>query len=402
MRFGVIVNKGFEKAAVSHIRELLDIKSVHVHDTFVVFETEDWKDVYRFVYMNQIANRVVYLIDELEYEVGVGDEEIILKKISDSLNDPKKQDELFQNLIDSDVDFRSSVHIDKETDNPYLESEIGGFIINYAKKHEKTVKVNLRNPTMNYYVYINNGQIFLGIDLSEDLSKRDYKLFNNAVSLKGPTAFGLLMIAGYSPKDSFMNPCCYSGTLEIEAALYASGTSHRFYNKNFPFMKIADKVLGTNEKYWESFYKSIDSKRTEHKFDIVGSDKLLSSITAASKNAKIAGVIGCLNFRRVDLDWMDLKYEEKSVDKIISFIPGSSKHTDMTKEYKQIFYQAEYILKNKGTMTVMCLSKDLLIESSKEYLDLDKTIPVFSGRQEMIILIFKKKPKSKKSDKDEE
>jgi 23S rRNA G2445 N2-methylase RlmL len=397
MRIGVIVNHGFENFTKKHIVELLglddsDSKTVSVNDTIVIFETDDWKKIQKFVYLNQIATRVLYLIGDSSCK---NDEEINEQKLLDDISKKISKDKIFEKLISKNTDFRSSVKIDFETDPTYLEAEIGGVLLDYAKSIGAELKVNLKNPVINFYVHVHESKAYFGIDLSDDLSKRDYKIFNNAVSLKGPSAFGLLMAAGYAPKDVYVNPCCYSGTIEIEAALYATKTSHRFYNKNFPFIKIcnllSDKEVSDSND-WDRFFHSIDSKIVSgKKFSITGSDKLMSSVNAASKNAKIAGVIDAIDFRRIDLDWMDIKYEEKSVDKIITFIPGSSKHQDLTKDFKQIFYHADYILKKNGTLTIMCLTKNLLIELSKEYFILSEEFKVYSGKQEMDILVFKKK-----------
>ena len=74
--------------------------------------------------------------------------------------------------------------------------------------------------------------------------------------------------------------------------------------------------------------------------------------------------------------------------------PGSSKHDkNLLKDFKQLFYQAEYILKDSGKLVVMCLSKDLLIQSSDEYFDVDHELMVHSGAQAMHVLFFKKKIK---------
>lgn len=393
MKVGVIVNKGFEKVAVMQIREILEgTKNLRIDDSIVVFESKEWDDIYRFVYKNQIANRVIYLIDDFEYK---DDEELVLdvKKCIDSVKDT-----FLKNLIIGGVDFRVSVRIDEHTDVTYTEAEIGGVLIDYAKTLGKDLKVNLKNPAMNFYIYIYNGHAYVGIDLSDDLSKRDYKIFNNAVSLKGPTAFGLLMLAGYKPKDIYLNPCCYSGILEIEAALYATQMSHRFYNKSFPFMKFPENV----DVDWDKFFQKMDSERITEKFPITGSDKLLSSITAAVKNAKIAGVESAIDFRRIDMDWMDIKFEENDVDKMIMFIPGSSKHDkNLGKEFKELFYQAEYIMKNSGKLVIMCLSQDLLLESSKEHFDLDHEAIVHSGGQVMHVLFFKRKGKETKKDSED-
>jgi 23S rRNA G2445 N2-methylase RlmL len=375
---GVIVNKGFEKVAVRQIREILeDVTDIRVEETIVIFKANTWDEVFRFVYKNQIANRVIYYMNEIEYKI---DEELI-----DAVY-PKLEDEFFnEQLINGVRGFRVTLRSDEHMDITWLEAEIGGKIIEYAKNNAKELKVNLTTPALNFYIHVYNNTAYFGIDLSDDLSKRDYKIFNNAVSLKGPTAFGLLMLAEYVVKDSYLNPQCYSGTIEIEAALYATNISHRFYNKSFPFMKFFDKD-------WDKVFKKLDSERVDKKFPITGSDPLLSSITAATKNAKIAGVESYIDFRRIDLDWMDIKYEEKSIDKIISFIPGSSKHDKhLVKGFKQIFYHAEYILKDSGVAIIMCLSKDLLIESSIEHFSLDHELSVNSGGQLMRVLFFKKK-----------
>jgi 23S rRNA G2445 N2-methylase RlmL len=386
---GVIINKGFEKVAVAQIRELIDTpKSILVDDTFVSFSTQSWDDVYRFIYRNQIANRVVYFIEKIEYSSY---ENLLLKVRSKFSKD--FEDELIKSLIKGGADFRVSIRTDEHTDVTESEAEIGGALIDYAKIHGQELKVNLKNPVLNFYVQIHTGSAYVGIDLSGDLSKRDYKIFNNAVSLKGPTAFGLLMIAGYVPKDVYLNPCCYSGTMEIEAALYVTKMSHRYYNKSFPFMRFPENI----DFDWDKFFRKIDDERVtpevgRGKFSITGSDKLLSSITASVKNAKIAGVESFIDFRRIDTDWMDIKYEEKSVNKIVSFIQGSSKHDrNLPKEFKEIFYQAEYILKDSGIVVIMCLSKELLLDASKEYFDLDHETAVHSGSQVMHILFFKKK-----------
>jgi len=95
------------------------------------------------------------------------------------------------------------------------------------------------------------------------------------------------MLAGYKPTDVYLNPCCYSGTIEIEAALYASQLSHRVYNKTFPFTRFP-----VNADYdWDNFFKKIDAEqilvdKNDEKFSITGSDKLLSSITAATRMQK--------------------------------------------------------------------------------------------------------------------
>ena len=85
----------------------------------------------------------------------------------------------------------------------------------------------------------------------------------------------------------------------------------------------------------------------------------------------------------VDLD-------KDGLDQIVTFIPGSSKYANLEKLFKELFYQAEFILKKGGIMTILCINKELLISMSKEYFNAPKEHTVYSGDQEMCILTFKK------------
>ncbi len=388
-KFAVLVNKGLEKVAVEQIRNIIGAKKVDVEDSIVMFECEDEK-AFSFIYRSQIALRVLLLIQKVEIKQADGNagSDVIdtYEFLSDGFIELLKKDldmtflkELHANGV---KEFRAKVDADIQMDVTEIERNIGGIVLS-----QLDFNVNLKNPEIILYTYVRNDAAYIGVDISGDLSKRDYRVFNNAVSIKGTTAFGLLMLSGYDTDTSYLNPFCYSGTMEIEAALYSCNKPHRFYNKAFPFMKL----FQTTNDSWDRFFEKIDSKIKIKPYKITGSDILLSSITAAVKNAKIAGVEECIDFKRLDMDWLDVKFEKKSFDKIITFMPGSSKHKDMKKVFKEFFYQAEYILKDDGVFAIMCLTKDLLMDASREHFELDKELGVESGSQLLYVLFFKKK-----------
>jgi len=352
----ISINKGFEKifdgVMSPKYLELLESENNNV----VMLNFESIEEICLYIYESRIANTVSLFIDR--------------NKNIDELKVP----EFIRSIIPADGKFRISSRIGYE--------EEVGLLFN---EH----KVDLKNPDFNVELNDYDGELFLSLDLSGDLSKRDYKIFNNPLSLKGTTAFGVLMLSGYKKGDSLLNPFCNSGTLEIEAALFENNISPRFYNKNFPFTR-----LNMPPKEKESLFKNVDSKIKSEKLLITAADPLLRNINAAKKNAKIAGVEKYLNFRRIDIDWMDIKHDELTFDRIITFIPGSSKHKNPTvlkKDFDQLFYQSEYILKKNGTLSLLCLSKDLLIESADKYFELKEIKDVYSGTQLMYLLSFKKK-----------
>ena len=85
----------------------------------------------------------------------------------------------------------------------------------------------------------------------------------------------------------------------------------------------------------------------------------MKSINYAKKNSKISGIGKNINFSRMDIEWLDTKFKKHSIDKMASKMP-SSNILDLGKLYNEFFYQAEYILKDKGKMAL--LGKKELIE----------------------------------------
>lgn len=367
------INKGFEVLFDGvHSPKCSEKLSGDINNAVVV-DFSSLEEVYSYVYYTQIANSVSLLLDR-----KIHFDDLKLPKFSES-------------LLPKEGKFRISSKIG-------YEEEIGKLFSKY--------KVDLKNPDFNIELYqfesvggsvygsVDAGvdtaerEFFLSLDLSGDLSKRDYKVFNSPLSIKGTTAFGVLMLSDYKKGQSLLDPFCNSGTIEIEAALYSNNISARAYNKDFPFMR-----LNTEDVVLEKVFKKVDSKAKSDSLNITAADPLLRNITAAKKNAKIAGVEKYINFRRIDIDWMDIKHEEKTFDHIITFIPGSSKHNNpnvLKKEFEKFFYQAEYVIKNNGQVSVLCFSKDLLMESASKYLEFKEMKNFYSGMQFMYLLIFVK------------
>ena len=409
----LLVNEGLEEYTITDIKEILysdvkisdskisgakahnakthdikahDIKKIDVAPGILMFDVKNYDMLCKYAYASHIASRVLL---NIYYEKNI---EAITKIISDCEipNDIaaiiSKDLKEMKNIVPKSR-FRVSV-INKSTDvidSQSLEKTFGILISDIIKD----VTVDLKNPEVIFYVIITDQSINLALDFSGDLSKRDYRIFNSPMSIKGTTAYGLLKIAEYKKGESLLDPYCNSGTIAIEAALYSNNISHKHYDKNQPFTRL--KIF--DEKKLEEFFKKQEKEMTSLK-EITAADPLLKNVTAAQKNAKIAGVEKMIRFRRIDIDWMDIKHEEKHFDKIITFLPGSSKHASekvLEKEFKELFYQAEYILEDDGVVAVLCMSKDLLIKASDEHFRLYKEQEFYSGEQLMSVLLFKKK-----------
>ncbi|GIU68870.1 MAG: hypothetical protein KatS3mg002_0106 [Candidatus Woesearchaeota archaeon] len=354
----ISVNKGFEILFDGKINPLPLEFIEEDSRTNVLVKFNSFKELFYYTYMNQLANDVSILLDR--------------KKDIDSLVLPS----FFYEVMPADSTFK-------------ILSKVGYDIARLFKDY----KVDLKNPDFNIYLKNLKDEFFLTLDISGDLSVRDYKIFNTPLSLKGTTAFGVLMLSGYSKGKSLLNPLCNSGVLEIEAALYNSGISPKHYNIEIPFKRL--NVDFDIEKFFSDINHSIDSTKVDPtKIKIVSADPLLKNITAAKKNAKIAGVEKYIDFRRIDIDWMDIKHDENAFDFIITFIPGSSKNKNINtlmKEFDTFFYNSEYILKKTGVLSILCISRDLLLTSASKYFELREIKNFYSGTQLMNLLLLNKR-----------
>ena len=132
-------------------------------------------------------------------------------------------------------------------------------------------------------VYIEKDIVSLLVDLSGDpLFKRGYRSEGGAAPLRETTAASILLLSGWKRKFPLYDPFCGSGTILIEAAMYAwdmaPGLGRRFAIEN---LLIADKKIEQSTR--EGFRGKIDFDRVVR---IAGSDEDPRSVSIAASNAE--------------------------------------------------------------------------------------------------------------------
>jgi len=143
---------------------------------------------------------------------------------------------------------------------------------------ENTDAANLR-------VYIEKDEVSVLLDLSgEPLFKRGYRTHGGIAPLRETTAAAIIIGAGWRRKFPLYDPFCGSGTIVIEAAMYAwdiaPGIGRRF--------ALDDLLLGnenTGRKVREEFLGKPDFSRQVR---IGGSDSDSASIAASKANMERA------------------------------------------------------------------------------------------------------------------
>jgi putative N6-adenine-specific DNA methylase len=109
--------------------------------------------------------------------------------------------------------------------------------------------------------------------------------------MKETMAAALIELAKYNPRKVFLDPCCGSGTLPIEAALIAKniapGLSRKFVSEKW---KIPPQI-------WKDARAEAYSQiRTDFEPQIFAADIDPAAVELAQANAELAGVDDCIVF----------------------------------------------------------------------------------------------------------
>ena len=166
--------------------------------------------------------------------------------------------------------------------------------------------VDVKNPDIQLALFIEADFATISFDTSgHSLSRRGYRVSTMAAPLQESLAAALLLTAGFEKEMDFLDPCCGSGTILVEAALIASSTPPGFLRKKWGFFLMPE----FNQQDWLSVKNRYDGHRTKidaKKFRAY--DVETESVFSAKKNLKAAG------FKEIDIaisDFRELKVEPK-------------------------------------------------------------------------------------------
>ncbi len=371
VRLFAVVSFGLESVAVSELKSL-GCFDVVVKKGVFFFSASSFETACRIAYFVRSVSRVALFLSESGFDE---------KDISDGLKNSS-----LPKFVSKNVSFASEC-VSYSIDSRETAGLVGGVI-----KDITGSKVNLSNPDVVVLCFCSEESIIIGIDIGvEDLAKRDYRIFLGHDSLKGSVAFCLLQFAGFTPKMLLLDPFCRAGTIAIEAALFARNRSPRFFSKHeLRFLKIlAFKELNFDKLFalWDSEAKSFAGK-------ILCFDESFQHVSAAKKNAKIAGVLDDISFSRTDVEWLDLKLEPKTIDRIVSFPLQPSRilpQKKLEKVYDWFFHQSEFVLKQDGVVVLITkpVAESLLIKFAVAHkFSVKERRSVFQGKEEFVVIVF--------------
>ncbi|MGO1597639.1 MAG: THUMP domain-containing class I SAM-dependent RNA methyltransferase [Sphingobacterium sp.] len=145
-------------------------------------------------------------------------------------------------------------------------------------------------------------EIFLDTT-GETLAKHGYRKHPGKAPMLEALATATIMATQWNEQGPFINPMCGSGTLAIEAALYAQNRRPGLQRMNYSFMHFIgyDEEVFFNER---RTLKEITDKKNLPR--IIASDISPEAIEIAQLNAKTAGVEHLIEFQTCDFEQTEI------------------------------------------------------------------------------------------------
>ena len=290
MNYLLLVNPGLEDVALQEVQELVKVKGKK-GEGHIEFKTD-----------KQISPTTFQSCRRLLLKVGIA---ATIEKIPVA-------DFPWSDFLKHESTFTIEIeNVHGQDARTVLSKQLAMAILDALKSKNIVPKLQFRKPERMVVISFTGKEYVVGLDVTgKELNAREYRLFPHAGMFRGDAGYFFVRTSRFAPGEKLLVGFLKDGTLAIEAALYAKGRG----------------------------------KATE----IAAFDVSLPNVIAARKNATIAGVRELLDINKYALDDLDVKYGENAFDRLIFFVTQKDEE-----KINELYYQAKYILKVKGTLLLI-------------------------------------------------
>lgn len=166
----------------------------------------------------------------------------------------------------------------------------------FVDKFSVRPDVDLDKPTIRIYVHIFKNFVNVSLDSSGDsLFKRGYRVDIDTAPMKEVLAAGMVLLSNWQPHLPLIDGMCGSGTLGIEAALFANNIPPGVFREEFGFMKWRDYDKGL----WDTIYTSSINRIKDDMPNIISSDIEIVPLEMAKRNGAVAKVDDVIQYEHI-------------------------------------------------------------------------------------------------------
>lgn len=141
--------------------------------------------------------------------------------------------------------------------------------------------VDVANPHLRIHLHISYDQVNLAFNTSgESLHKRGYRTNVDKAPINEVLAAGLIRLSGWKADSHFVDSMCGSGTIPIEAAMFAMNIPAGYYRNDFGFMHWDD----FDRQLWKEIVEEANGQMKDFDFRIIASDRSYKATEIAHEN----------------------------------------------------------------------------------------------------------------------
>jgi len=216
--------------------------------------------------------------------------------------------------------------------------------------------------------------------LLKNLYERRYQL-KKIEKLKSTLVNKIIYYSDIKENEEILNIMDY-GSFSIEQGIYIKDILPIFWRR-----KEISKYIDYFEKYMNI------KKKVNIKIYCVNKDK--NKLLLIERNSENALVNDIILFRRLDIEWLDLKFKEGSIDKIFTF--RIKKGSELNIKDKYIFYHSNKLLKDNGKLYILLYNYDYkkILDSITNYIKKYSLLYVdsfylYSYNKKLLLIILEK------------
>ncbi|MFA5574403.1 MAG: THUMP domain-containing protein [Brumimicrobium sp.] len=272
---------GLEEALKEEICEL-GYKNIKLLNRAVQVDGT-WEDVYRFNYRCRLAIAVLVKIDEFK----IHKEEDLYKKA-------KKIDWTSYFDVDRTFAVKGSVFstVFRHTQYPLLLVKDAIADV-FRDKYNNRPDVNVKSPQVVIDVHITDKTVVLSLNTNGlPLYQRGYRQEIGEAPINEVLAAGLLRLSGWDRKSTLIDPMTGSGTIAIEAALWAANIPAMIERTHYAFKNFKSY----DEDIWQKVQAEGNRRPQNLGFPILAYDIDGEMIQKAKRNSKIAPIGNMIKF----------------------------------------------------------------------------------------------------------
>ena len=207
-----------------------------------------------------------------------------------------------------------------------------GIVDRFKKLDNKRPNIDLDNPDIKINIHITKNDCTISLDASgKPLNQRGYRTLTNIAPINEVLAAGIVMLSDWDCQSDFLDPMCGSGTLLIEAAMFATNYPVNIKRTNFSFLnwKNFDNDL------FEMIKKSVLNKVKPFDYKIIGYDKAPSAVKKSNQNIINSGFDHLIKVNQFDF-FKTKKFSENFLHILFNPPYGERLQIDFRLFYKKI------------------------------------------------------------------